>query len=203
MINFNELSQLQIANQELTIRAYRASDFDGLEAIFAADFFVWFFKDYANCAEFVSEKMLEFANGKLVMLVIIANQSKQIIGTSSLYDISFRHKRLEMGSSWLAKSYQGSAYNSLAKLLLIDYLLNTAGFNRIQWKTDALNEKSTQAMTKLGFYYEGKLRRHAITTSGRVRDSLVFAVTDQDWPQVAAVINERIKQKLYSSRFLD
>ncbi len=195
MAKFYDLSSLEIKHELITIRRYREGDFAGLEDIFEQEFFTWFFSAYQNCREFVQEKMAEYEKGSLIMLVIIDNQTNHIIGTSSLYDISFRHMRLEMGSSWLARKYHGTQYNALTKFLLIDYLLNTLGFNRIQWKTDALNIKSKAAMLKLGFVYEGTLRRHAITYSGRVRDSLVFAVTDVDWERVKLIIQERVRQK--------
>jgi RimJ/RimL family protein N-acetyltransferase len=195
MIKFYDLSSLEIKHELITIRRYRESDFAGLEAIFEQEFFTWFFSAYQNCREFVQEKMAEYEKGNLVMLVIIDNHTEQIIGTSSLYEMSFRHKRIEMGSSWLARKYHGTQYNALTKFVMINYLLNTLDFNRIQWKTDALNIKSKAAMLKLGFVYEGTLRRHAITYSGRVRDSLVFAVTDIDWERVKLIIQERIKQK--------
>ena len=200
MLKFNDLANFEIVHPELTIRRYQDSDFAGLAAIFECEFFRWFFTNYADCAEFVAEKMAEFEKGNLVMLVIVENSTQQIIGTSSLYEISLRHKRLELGSSWLARQHQGKHYNALIKLLLIDYLIMSLGFNRLQWKTDALNEKSKQAMLKLGFIYEGTLRRHAITASGRIRDSLVFALTDLDWECVKLVIEARIADKIKLAR---
>lgn len=198
MITFENLQNIHIQHELVTIRNYRNSDLDGLRAIFNPEFFTWFFTQYASCDDFIAEKLAEVAKKNLALLVIVDNKTERIIGTSSLYEISFRHKRLEMGSSWLAKEYQGSGFNPLNKYLLIDYLINKLGFNRIQWKTDALNEKSKQAMLKLGFIHEGTLRRHAITQSGRVRDSLVFAVTDEDWGQISSIMSERIQLKFSS-----
>lgn len=198
MITFENLQNIHIQHELVTIRNYRNSDLDGLRAIFNPEFFTWFFTQYASCDDFINEKLAEVAKKNLALLVIVDNKTERIIGTSSLYEISFRHKRLEMGSSWLAKEYQGSGFNPLNKYLLIDYLINKLGFNRIQWKTDALNEKSKQAMLKLGFIHEGTLRRHAITQSGRVRDSLVFAVTDEDWGQISSIMSERIQLKFSS-----
>lgn len=198
MITFENLQNIHIQHELVTIRNYRDSDLDGLRAIFNPEFFTWFFTQYASCDDFIAEKLAEVAKENLALLVIVDNKTERIIGTSSLYEISFRHKRLEMGSSWLAKEYQGSGFNPLNKYLLIDYLINKLGFNRIQWKTDALNEKSKQAMLKLGFIHEGTLRRHAITQSGRVRDSLVFAVTDEDWGQISSIMSERIQLKFSS-----
>lgn len=194
-MNFQMLADLKIANDLVTIRRYQDEDFADLNKIFMPEFFQWFFTNYSDCQQFVAEKIAEYAKNNLVMYVIIDNKTQQIIGTSSLYEISFRHKRIEMGSSWLAKSYHGTQYNASAKYLLIDTLINKLGFNRIQWKTDALNEKSQAAMIKLGFKFEGTLNRHAVTYTGRVRDSLVFAVTDITWPEISQVILARIRQK--------
>lgn len=200
MVKFYDLANLEIKHELVTIRRYREHDFAGLEAIFRQEFFTWFFTAYKNCREFVLEKMAEFEKGNLVMLVIIDNKTKQIIGTSSVYEISIRHKRLELGSSWLAEEYQGTFFNALVKYLLIDALIVRLGFNRLQWKTDALNEKSRNAMLKLGLVYEGTLHRHAITYSGRVRDSLVFAVTDHDWQKIQLIIAARIQKKALLSK---
>ncbi len=199
MANFYDLTHLEVVNEYVTIRRYRESDFGGLNAIFKQEFFMWFFTAYKNCQEFVKEKIDEFEHGDLVMLVIIDNLTGKIIGTSSLYDISFRHKRLEIGSSWLDSNYQGTAYNAIAKKLLITTLIEKLGFNRVQLKCDALNEKSRHAMLKLGFVYEGTLHRHAVTFSGRVRDSLVFAITDITWNNIQTVMTQRISQKLQYS----
>jgi RimJ/RimL family protein N-acetyltransferase len=194
-LNFSDLTHLVIEHPLLTIRPYQDSDFSGLSEIFDREFFTWFFTDYASCADFVAEKMNEVAKGDFVMYVLIDNQTNKIIGTSSLLEISLRHRRLEMGSSWLAKKYHGSHYNALAKYLFIEALIEKLGFLRIQWKTDALNQKSQVAMRKLGFVNEGTLHRHAITYSGRVRDSVIFAVTDISWNEVRQIIQQRIKDK--------
>lgn len=196
MTTFYDLSHLEVSNEYLTIRRYREGDFIELNAIFKQEFFIWFFSAYKNCQDFVKEKMSEFERGNLVMLVIIDNASGKVIGTSSVYDISLRHKRIELGSSWLADEYQGSAYNAIAKKLIIETLIEKLGFNRVQLKCDALNEKSRHSMLKLGFVYEGTLHRHAVTFSGRVRDSLVFAITDITWDNIKNVMQKRILQKL-------
>jgi RimJ/RimL family protein N-acetyltransferase len=195
VITFTDLAALEISHEHLHIRPYRSEDFAGLSQIFDPSLFTWFFKSYSQLVEFVDEKLEEYAKQNLVMLVLLNPQTGPIIGTTSLYEISLRHHRLEMGSTWLGHEFQGSYYNALAKYLLIDHLTNHVGFHRIQWKTDALNQKSANAMQKLGLVYEGTLRRHAITDSGRVRDSLVFAVTDLDWPTVKVAIAKRINQK--------
>lgn len=195
MNEFENLANILINNDEITIRRYEDSDFEQLNNIFDKSFFTWFFTNYDSCQEFVNEKINDYQKKSTIMLVIIDNKTGNVIGTSSLYEVSFRHKRLEMGSSWLAKEYHGSHYNALAKLLLIDKLINEYNFNRIQWKTDALNEKSKNAMSKLGFHFEGTLYRHAITYTGRIRDSLVFAVTDQSWSEIKEVMKARVISK--------
>lgn len=195
MIKFYDLVNLNIEHELLSIRRYHENDLLELEAIFKPEFFTWYTINYQTAREFVVDKMIDYEKGQLVMLVIIDKKTNKIIGTTSLYEISLGHKRLELGSTWLSDDYQGTQYNALVKYLLAEYLIINLGFNRLQWKTDALNEQSKNAMLKLGLVYEGTLRRHMIAQSGRVRDSLVFALTDLDWPNVKLLMQQRIHEK--------
>ncbi|MEN9946663.1 MAG: hypothetical protein RLZZ293_1049, partial [Pseudomonadota bacterium] len=101
LLSFYDLANLEIDHPQLIIRRYRESDFSQLNAIFDPEYFVWFFTNYKSCREFIQEKIQEYQKANLVMLVIIDKLTGEIIGTSSLYEISLRHKRLEMGSTWL------------------------------------------------------------------------------------------------------
>lgn len=195
-LTFADLQNLTIEHSLVRVRRFEEKDFADLAAIFDPAFFEWFFTNYKTPQEFVDEKMIAYHKQELVPYVFIDTKTNKVIGISCLYEFSFKHRRVEMGSSFLAKEYQGTGYNALNKYLMIDCLINKLGFNRIQWKTDELNQKSRAAMTKLGFVFEGILRRHAITYTGRVRNSVVFAVTDEDYPLVSKIIQQRVEDKL-------
>jgi RimJ/RimL family protein N-acetyltransferase len=74
--------------------------------------------------------------------------------------------------------------NSEAKYLMLTHAFETWGCARVELKTDVLNEKSRNAMLRMGATEEGILRKHILTYSGRWRDSIYYSVLDTEWPQV-------------------
>src|SRR5271167_2068734 len=100
--------------------------------------------------------------------------------------------RVESGSTWIAPAWQRTAVNTEAKYLMLRHAFEVWGCFRVELKTDALNEKSRSAILRLGAKEEGTLRRHVVTWTGRVRDSVYFGILDSEWPDV----RNRLEAKL-------
>ena len=94
---------------------------------------------------------------------------------------------------WLAKSAQRTPVNTEAKLLLLTHAFETWKLVRVEFITDVRNEQSRAAILRLGAKQEGILRKHLILPSGRVRDSVVFSITDDEWPEVKAQLENRLR----------
>ncbi len=124
--------------------------------------------------------------------VIFDKATGQIAGSSSYLAIVPAHKRLEIGSTWYAKPFQGGHTNPAAKRLLLGYALDTLQWNRVEFKIDARNARSWAAMKKLGAVEEGIHRAHMILPDGHIRDSVWFSVTQADWPKVKAGLDSRL-----------
>ena len=92
----------------------------------------------------------------------------------------------------MASAHQRSAVNSEAKLLLLAHAFDVLNCNRVEFKTDSLNLKSRNALAGIGATEEGVLRRHMVTASGRVRDSVYFSVIREEWPSVRHHLEERL-----------
>lgn len=103
---------------------------------------------------------------------------------------------VEIGWTWLAASAQRTGINAEAKLLLLTHAFDTLRLARVDWKTDARNERSRQAIGRLGARFEGVLRgwspSHAPGEEGRLRDSAMFSVTAAEWPDVKAHLAGRL-----------
>jgi RimJ/RimL family protein N-acetyltransferase len=103
---------------------------------------------------------------------------------------------VEIGGTWLAASAQRTGINTEAKLLLLTHAFEALGVARVDWKTDARNQRSRQAIERLGARFEGVLRNwgpsHAPGEEGRLRDSAMFSVTDAEWPDVKAHLAGRL-----------
>lgn len=111
---------------------------------------------------------------------------------------------VEVGSSWLSPTARGTAINPAAKLLLLTQALEDWGVDRVDIKTDARNEVARGAIAALGATFEGIL--HAWQPSlapgeeGRTRDTAMFAITPQQWPEVRTRLAERIERRSTSSK---
>lgn len=117
----------------------------------------------------------------------------RIVGTSSLHDLFPQHRRVELGSTFFHPDARGGAVNPASKRLLLQHAFDS-GIVRVEIITDGINARSQAAIAKLGAVREGLLRRHKITHTGRVRDTVMFAVTDQDWPEVRARLDARLAE---------
>lgn len=90
----------------------------------------------------------------------------------------------EIGSTWYARSVQRTAVNTECKLLLLTHAFETWGVERVTLKTDARNERSRNAIERLGAHFDGVLRRHSPAADGGLRDTAYFSIVREEWPGV-------------------
>lgn len=107
-----------------------------------------------------------------------------VIGSSSYLAIRTEHDGLEIGWTWLHPSAWRTGANREAKLLMLAEAFETLGCMRVEFKTDARNERSREALLRLGARFEGIHRKHMLMPVVGVRDSAYFAITDEDWPPI-------------------
>ncbi len=117
-----------------------------------------------------------------------------IVGTTSYLDAHPRDAWLEVGFTLYTPAVWRTAVNPEAKLLLFGYAFDTLRAGRIQLKTDTRNHRSQQAIARLGAKYEGTLRRSFRRDDGTIRDSVLFSVTVEDWPEVRQRLTERVQR---------
>ncbi|HEY8203413.1 MAG TPA: GNAT family protein [Pyrinomonadaceae bacterium] len=109
-----------------------------------------------------------------------------VVGTTRFYEIRPQDRAAAIGYTWLAKSAQRTPVNTESKLLLLTHAFERWHRNRVELITDVFNEQSRAAILRLGAKQEGILRKHLILPSGRVRDSVLFSIIDEEWPEVKA-----------------
>ena len=106
-------------------------------------------------------------------------------------DIVNRH--VEIGGTWLAPQWQRTAINTEAKYLMLQHAFEVWKCFRVELKTDALNQKSRDAILRIGAKEEGTMRKHTITWDGRVRDTVYFSILDTEWPRVKLDLEQKIR----------
>ena len=112
--------------------------------------------------------------------------SGRLAGSSSFLDVRTEHGGLEIGFTWYGTAFQRTHVNTATKLALFTHAFEDLSANRVQLQTDLRNTASQNAIERLGAVKEGVLRKHKIYPDGYVRDSVMYSVTVDEWPDVRA-----------------
>jgi len=115
-----------------------------------------------------------------------------LVGTSSLLEIDLANESIHLGATLYGRRWWGTAVNPEAKLLLLAHCFDDCGFGRVKIQTDALNTHSQAAIAKLGARREGVLRRHLRREDGTFRDTVVYSILADEWPDVRDGLRARL-----------
>jgi RimJ/RimL family protein N-acetyltransferase len=119
-----------------------------------------------------------------------------VAGSSSFLALAPEHRRLEIGHTWLAPGAWRTGANVEAKLLMLEHAFEELGCLRVEFKTDASNERSRAALAALPARFEGVHRKHMLVRGGERRDSAWYSVLDEEWPDVRENLRRRLERKL-------
>jgi RimJ/RimL family protein N-acetyltransferase len=147
-----------------------------------------------DLAGFIDAALAGQAAGREQAFATIERSSGRVVGSTRYLNIEPAHRRLEIGYTWLAPAWQKTAINSDAKLLMLDHAFGELGANRVEFKTDARNEPSRNALLGIGATFEGIFRRHMIVQQGQLRDSAYFSIIVDEWPSVRKHLALRVER---------
>jgi RimJ/RimL family protein N-acetyltransferase len=190
----------RLTGEKAMVAPLAAEHADGLLAA-ATDpaMFRWMPVDMASSAdalrEWLATTLAAARAGTEVPYVICDAQTGDVLGSTRFLGLALNHLRAEIGWTWVTEARWGSGINIEAKLLLLTHAFETVGLRRVEFKTDARNERSRGALTALGTRFEGIFRKHMVTPDGGVRDSAYYAVIDDDWPTVKQHLRNRLAAK--------
>jgi RimJ/RimL family protein N-acetyltransferase len=139
------------------------------------------FVDLADTRQWIEEALA--ATGQLPF-AIVETAKDRVVGSTRFLNIRPEHRSLEIGWTWLGQEWQRTAVNTEVKLLLLTHAFERLGCVRVEFKTDARNERSQQALERIGATREGVMRNHMIVQGNYVRDSVYFSIIDSDWLRV-------------------
>ncbi len=159
------------------------------------DLFAWMPVDMASSPDAVRRWLataLENAQaGREVPFAIRRREDGRVLGSTRFLELRSEHLRVEIGWTWLARAAWSTGANVETKLLLIGHALDRVGLRRVEFKTDARNQRSRGALTALGAQFEGILRKHMVVRDGGPRDSAYFSVIDDDWARLRPRLERR------------
>jgi N-acetyltransferase len=148
-------------------------------SMMGADFDIW--------AESTAKRA---ARNELIAYAVIAND--RLVGVSLFYVIDVPNKRVEIGNTYYHPDARGTAVNPEAKLLMLEQAFGS-GVECVQLRVDAINMRSRAAVTKLGAKQDGIIRHDRITWTGRRRDTVLFSILAEEWPEVRARLTARLE----------
>lgn len=194
------MNNIVLVNDIVTLRTMELTDID---AIFEAGNFseIWThlvvtIQSRADAARFVEQSLINKDLGKEHPFVIIDNKTNRVIGGTKLMNPDPYHNTIEIGFSWLSPAYWRSPINSNCKFLLMQYCFEELHLNRIQIKADERNERSRNAIARLGATQEGILRNHMVRKDGTPRNTVIFSVIRPEWPMVKLHLEQLANREL-------
>jgi N-acetyltransferase len=150
------------------------------------DTWKYFTKDLSDPNEmknWIQDALHERVLEKRMPFTVIDKDTQEICGSTSYGNISFYDKRVEIGWSWLAPQFLGNGVNRHAKFALLSFAFEVMKMERVEIKTDNLNERAKAALIKVGMKPEGILRNHMQMHSGRRRDTIYFSIIASEWSE--------------------
>ena len=116
----------------------------------------------------------------------VMNASGRAVGMTTYMNIDASHQRVEIGSTWYARSAQRTPLNTEAKRLLLGHAFEALGCIAVEFRTHRFNQQSRRAIERLGAQFDGMLRCHQRASNGTLRDTAVYSITADEWPTVRA-----------------
>lgn len=155
----------------------------------------WFPKPVTTAAElheFIASALEDQERGQALPFATVERATGRAVGTTRFGNIDRANRRVEIGWTWLGRSWQRTAMNTEAKLLMMAHAFEALGAIRVEFKTDALNTQSRAALARLGAVEEGYFRNHMVTADGRIRHSVWFSIVEAEWPRIKRQLEARL-----------
>lgn len=141
---------------------------------------------------YIETALKQRVEGSRLAFAVIDVATNKLIGSTSYHDIVPAIKRVEIGWTWYAKSYQRSKVNTLCKLMLMQCAFKTLDCAVVGWRASHMNFASQRAIERLGAKRDGAIRHHAPLRDGGVRDTIMYSMLAAEWPEAKARLEARL-----------
>jgi RimJ/RimL family protein N-acetyltransferase len=145
-----------------------------------------------DMAEYLETALNDERKGTARPFATRSIKSGQVIGSTRFGNIDLHNRHVEIGWTWVGVPWQRTAVNTEAKYLMLRHAFEILGCIRVEFKTDSINERSRNALLRIGAKEEGTLRNHMIVHDGRYRHTVYFSVIDSEWPAVKANLEAKL-----------
>ena len=191
-----KIEPITLEGRYIILRTPSIDDVEGL-SIAARDGEIWNsrfsqFPHPNEIPQYIQEMLDLSSSGSILPFITIDKASNTIVGTTRYLNIDYDNHRLEIGHTWIAKSWRKTYVNTEAKFLMLQYAFEKLGCIAVEIRTDVLNIISRQAIQRLGAKQDGILRHHKIMRNGRIRDTVCYSIIKPEWKQVKENLIEKL-----------
>lgn len=130
---------------------------------------------------YLDQAFKDQSDGRALLFAVIDNATQKIIGSTRYCNADSLNKRVEIGYTWYAKSFQKTGINTECKYLLLTHAFEALDAIAVEFRTHWHNLPSRAAIARLGAKQDGILRNHQKSAEGIYRDTVVFSIIDQEW----------------------
>jgi RimJ/RimL family protein N-acetyltransferase len=134
--------------------------------------------------------------GSMLPFTVIDRSSGRIVGMTTYMNIDASSPRVEIGSTWYARSAQQTQLNTEAKLLLLTHAFDRLDCLAVEFRTHFFNQQSRRAIERLGAKLDGVLRSHQRAQNGTLRDTCVYSIIASEWPTVRAHLAWKLQREV-------
>jgi len=153
-------------------------------------------KSREDMRRYVEMALADQTRGVALPFVTVELSSDKVVGSTRFGNIDVANRRAEIGWTWITPAFQRTVVNTEAKFLMLTHAFEVWQCIRVELKTDVLNEKSRNAIKRLGAKEEGIFRHHVICDTGRIRDSIYFSILETEWESVKANLTSKLAASL-------
>lgn len=192
MLNVKEVT---LFGNHVNLRPPHSNDLEGLKDA-ARDGEIWknpyaFFPHLEEMATYLQQLMNH--DKTILPFITVLKTSGQIVGATRSFNIDNQNCRLEIGHTWIAKSFRKTIVNTEAKFLMLQYAFEKLNCIAVEIRTDVLNEVSKNAIERLGAKQDGILRNHKIMRDGRIRNTVCYSIIKDEWPDVKEILFQKMR----------
>ncbi len=192
------MSEIYLEDEKVILRTLCAEDYPYLLPYSLHEADTWNFSPSGAAGapaleKYIHTALTELKNGLAYPFIVFDKDSQSYAGSSRYYNISQTNRNLEIGFTWYGKAYRGTGLNKHCKYLMLEHAFEKMDMLRVGFKADATNALSVAAMKSVGAIEEGILRQNTLMPSGRMRDTMVLSILQNEW---FAHAKSQLKDKL-------
>ncbi|WP_309030196.1 GNAT family N-acetyltransferase [Streptomyces alfalfae] len=187
-MSWDKLAGVELANDRVTLRRVRVTDTEAFAHIVYEPeiwrYFVQRIETPEDLHSFMESAIRDTLTGTRIVFAVIDNATGRIVGSTAYGNLAPADRRLEIGWSWLNAGARRTGVNRATKLALLDHAFDALGCERVEFKTDVLNEGARTGLAGIGAVEEGVLRSYNYMPGGRRRDVVYYSILRDEWPAV-------------------